>query len=67
MNTPITQLLFKTWPYVNDIISPSGKLIAVDCSKDAVQISVNPTIVPITPSTTVTISPEAMALIKTIL
>jgi len=45
----------QTWPYIRDIISPTGQPIAVDVSKDAVQIA---------PSTVVTLSPEVRALIE---
>ena len=45
----------QTWPYIKDIISPTGQPIAVDVSKDAVQIA---------PSTVVTLSPEVRALIE---
>jgi hypothetical protein len=44
---------FKTFPYVSDIISPTGHLIAVDVSKDAVKIQ---------PSCIVTLSPQALSL-----
>jgi len=44
---------FKTFPYVNDIISPTGQPIAVDISKDAVKIQ---------PSCVVTLSPQALVL-----
>jgi hypothetical protein len=40
----------QTWPYIKDIISPTGQLIAVDVGKDAVRI---------VPSTVVTISQQA--------
>lgn len=46
---------FKTFPYVADIISPQGHLIAVDVSKDAVKIQ---------PSCVVTLSPQALSLCK---
>jgi len=60
----MTNLQFRTWPYVPDIITPAGQLKAVDCSKDAVQITVDPTATTITPGTVVTISPEALALLE---
>jgi hypothetical protein len=40
----------QTWPYIKDIISPTGQPTAVDVGKDAVQI---------VPSTVVTISQQA--------
>jgi hypothetical protein len=40
----------QTWPYIQDIISPTGQPTAVDVGKDAVQI---------VPSTVVTISQQA--------
>jgi hypothetical protein len=60
----MTNLQFRTWPYVPDIITPAGQLKAVDCSKDAVQITVDPTVSIITPSAVVTISPEALTLLE---
>jgi len=51
MNVKIEQ----TFPYIRDIISPTGQPIAVDVSKDAVQLA---------PSTVVTLSPEVQALIE---
>lgn len=60
----MNQLQFKTWPYVPDIITPLGQLRAVDCNRDAVEITVDPTIQNISPSAVVTISPQALALLE---
>lgn len=60
----MTSIQFRTWPYVPDIITPAGQLQAVDTGKDAVKITVDPTVTTITPGTVVTISPEALALLE---
>jgi hypothetical protein len=46
--------LEQTFPYIKDIITPTGKPCAVDVSKDAVQII---------PNTVVILSPAAQELI----
>jgi hypothetical protein len=60
MNVKIEQ----TWPYIRDIISPTGQLQAVDSEPDAVHVTVDPTIDPISPSTVVTLSAEALILLQ---
>jgi len=60
MNVKIEQ----TFPYIRDIITPTGQPQSVDSEPDAVRVTVDPTIDPISPSTVVTLSADALILLQ---
>jgi hypothetical protein len=60
MNVKIEQ----TFPYIQDIITPTGRPQSVDSKPNAVHVTVDPTIDPVSPSTVVTLSTKALILLQ---